>query len=89
VAIFDDTLQVCQILEYKLFHNPEEIKTELVDKRNNCKMSNRGFLNFLKRSLDYAGMDMVGISLIILKKKYTGNNKKIKLSENIDEHGKI
>ena len=47
-------------------------------------MSNRGFLNFLKRSLDYVGMDMVGMSLIILKKEYTGNNKKIKLSENIE-----
>ena len=45
-------------------------------------MTSVEFLNFLKRSLFYAGIDLVGMSVIILKKEYTGNNKKIKLSEN-------
>jgi len=45
-------------------------------------LSSREFLRFLKRTLDYVGIDLVGMSLIILKKEYSGNNKKIKLTEN-------
>jgi hypothetical protein len=51
-------------------------------------MSSREFLRFLRRTLDYVGIDLVGMSLIILKKPYQGNNKKIKLTENY-VNGKI
>jgi hypothetical protein len=43
-------------------------------------MPNRDFFRFLDRSLDYASLDLVGMSLIILKKPYAGT--RIKLREN-------
>ena len=51
-------------------------------------MSSIDFLKFLKRTLDSVGIDLVGMSLIILKKEYSSNNKKIKLTENY-VNGKI
>jgi len=42
-------------------------------------MGNMEFLKFLRRSLDYIGIDLIGMSVIISKKAYGGINKKIKL----------
>ena len=77
-------------MEYKLYYEPTEIKTRLAkDDNNNKDMSNKEFLNFLQRTLDYVSVDLVGMSLIVLKNKYAGTQ--IKLMENRigEKHDKI
>ena len=74
------------MLEYKLYFEPSEVKKRLVPAENNTPMSSSEFVTFLHRCLDYVSLDLVGMSLIILKKPYTGT--RIKLTENIEE-GKI
>ena len=78
--MFDDTKQVCQVLEYKLYYNENEIGELLVSDEDTHVMTNKEFFRFLDRSLDYASLDLVGMSLILLKKEYAGT--RIKLREN-------
>jgi hypothetical protein len=52
-------------------------------------MSSREFLNFLERSLDYVSLDLVGMSLIILKKPYAGTKIRLKENDLEEVEGKI
>ena len=71
-------MQVCQILEYKLWYNVKNLKTRLVEKATEeNSMGSFEFIKFFKRSLNTVSIDLMGISLIVLKKKYAG--RKIKL----------
>ena len=52
-------------------------------------MTSREFLTFLERSLDYVSLDLVGMSLIILKKPYAGTKIRLKENDIEDEVGTI
>lgn len=83
VAMFDDCLQVCQVLEYKLYYNEDEITKRLVPQESENGMGSGEFLTFLSRCLDYVTLDLVGLSLIILKKPYQRNT--IRMEQNIEK----
>ena len=77
LAIFDDDLQVCQILEYKLRGNGLQIVGNDLELTNYDKMliprdegtlGDLDFIRFLKKSLDFISIDLVGMNLIVLKK---------------------
>ena len=81
--MFDDCLQVCQVLEYKLYYNEDEITKRLVPQESENGMGSGEFRTFLNRCLDYVTLDLVGLSLIILKKPYQRST--IRMEQNIEE----